>query len=218
MAERERVVVVFDAVSDPAAFAQVAASLAQAMNAELYGVFLEEADSLAMAELPFTSVVDTRGQLRPLGKETLEAAWRAAASKARERLNRAAEQAHLPWAFVVMRGRLAAAMQQSPGARATLVGSGRRTTARAAPVVVASSQERASAITNRIATLLPAGPMPSVCLLEATARDPAQRAMELCELRHPPLLILSTADPLWGESALEALRKQATLPILVLEA
>ncbi|MEZ4220969.1 MAG: hypothetical protein R3B13_08570 [Polyangiaceae bacterium] len=216
MAGRERIVVVFDAVGDPAAFVQMAVSLAQGLDAEVLGVFLEEAEAMAMAELPFTSVVDAGGQLQPLGKETLEAAWRAAAGKARERLNRAADQARLPWAFEVTRGRLAAAMEKAQGARATLV-AGHRAASRgvAAPVVAAADLPRADALARRAASLLRTEPV--LCVLDTSEADPVRRAIQHCEQRHAPLLVVSSADPLWAGAALDDLRKRASLPILVLD-
>ncbi len=222
MVRRERFVVVFDSVGDPKALVRVATDLARAADAELHGIFLEETETLNMAELPFTSIVDDTGRVSPLGRDTLEAAWRAAAARARQRLNRAADDARLPWAFHVMRGRLATALEQAQGARATLVApptSVEKETS-AAALILASSPEIADQLEQRARPLLGRQARLSQRVVDAPDEAAASSVavmLQICEASEPPLLIVSAADPCLAGSALGALRRQSRVPILLFD-
>ena len=222
MVRRERFVVVFDSVGDPQAFVRVATDLARAADAELHGIFLEETETLNMAELPFTSIVDDTGRVSPLGKDTLEAAWRAAASRARQRLNRAADDARLPWAFHVMRGRLASALEEAQGARATLVAPPATVERErsAAALVLASRSDIADQLEQRARLLL--GPQARVSrgLVDAASEGTTSTVasmLRLCAASEPPFLIVSAADPCLAGSGLGALRRQSRVPILLFD-
>lgn len=112
----QRIVVALDA-SEPSAVAlTVSAGLAQALQVELVGVFVEEAQLLRMAEGRFASEVDYfSGQLRPLQPDQLRRQLRVRARRARDLLRAMAEERELVWSFHMVEGRPATELRTLAG-------------------------------------------------------------------------------------------------------
>ncbi len=80
----------------------LAASMAKALRAEIRGLFVEDLDALAAASLPFTRVIAFQsGRLGALEVTQVEAAFRAQASRARQRLGAFCERQAVAWSFEV---------------------------------------------------------------------------------------------------------------------
>jgi hypothetical protein len=104
----------------------VALQLALAMQAELSGVFVEDADLLRVAALPFTREVGlVSGALRPLETADVESALRRQAEQVRRSLAELAQGAQVRWSFRVARGKLAGEVLAAAG-RADVVVTGER--------------------------------------------------------------------------------------------
>jgi hypothetical protein len=101
----ERVCVALDAAFSGSETLSVAASLAQELDAELAGFFLEDVNVLRAAALSFTCELGlASGRSRPLEVEAVERALRAQGDALKSALARAAEQLQLRWSFVTLRG------------------------------------------------------------------------------------------------------------------
>jgi hypothetical protein len=96
---------------EPAPFSrpllEAAAELAQRMQAELVGLFVESQDLLHFAGLPFAREVGfASATRRRLDVESMERALRALAGEARRTLAAIAERTPVQWSFRVSRGSL----------------------------------------------------------------------------------------------------------------
>lgn len=100
-----KIVVGFDS-SASERLADAAARLAQALEGELLGIFVEEPAALRLAELPFTLLIEHSGRAQALDLAHLEALFAAAAERASAELARAARRERVPVSFRVARGRL----------------------------------------------------------------------------------------------------------------
>jgi nucleotide-binding universal stress UspA family protein len=101
----QRILVALDASEESVAALEVAAEMAKRVQAELFGLFVEDANLLKLVQHPFAREVDlaTRSG-RTLDPATVERELKAQAATARRALERAAEQLHVPWSFRVTRG------------------------------------------------------------------------------------------------------------------
>lgn len=80
--------------------------IARALQAELTALFIEDDDLFRIAALPFsTEIPFGGGDARALDVARLERSLRHVARRVEAELARAAEQAQVPWAFRVLRGR-----------------------------------------------------------------------------------------------------------------
>ena len=103
-----RILVALDASASGRAALAGAAALAAELQAELLGLFVEDANLLRLASLPFSA----RSAWGPAAEEarneeTMARALRAEAALLRELLAREAERLHLRWSFRVTRGTVA---------------------------------------------------------------------------------------------------------------
>jgi hypothetical protein len=81
---------------------EFAAGVAKAMHAELKGVFLEDAAALAAASLPFATTISFQsGRAGASNLAQLEAAYRARAAMARERVAALCRERAVTWSFEV---------------------------------------------------------------------------------------------------------------------
>lgn len=86
-----------------------AAVLAQELDAELAGLFIEDLDLQHLIGLPFAREFSAlTGTARPLSQGDVERAWRHEAQFLRRRLAEMADRQHLRWSFQVARGRVSA--------------------------------------------------------------------------------------------------------------
>jgi len=100
-----RILVAIDASPPSLEAARTAAELARALGAELLGLFVEDANLLRLAGLPFARQLPVLGgAARPLELLAVESQLRAQASRAREALAREASALHVGWRFEVRRG------------------------------------------------------------------------------------------------------------------
>lgn len=100
-----RVLVSLDATVEGRRLLDAAASIAASLDSPLTGLFIEDADLLALAEMPFSrELALSSGQPRPLETHALEREYRAQAATMRDALAKHAAQHHLSWRYEVRRG------------------------------------------------------------------------------------------------------------------
>ena len=102
-----RILVALDATLAGEAALEAAAALATDMEAELFGIFVENEDVLRFAALPFareTGVAATRR----LDRADIERLLKIGAARAEAALARAAERQRVHWSFRIRRGRMLA--------------------------------------------------------------------------------------------------------------
>jgi hypothetical protein len=101
----ERVVIALGSACDVSRQIEAAADLADRLHAELRGVFVEDANLLKAADLPFTrQVALARDCIRPLERSVVEAEFRALANRARRYMERIAGSRRIAWSFDIVRG------------------------------------------------------------------------------------------------------------------
>ncbi len=106
-----RIVLALDISPRSYAALELAAALAAELDAELTGLFVEDADLLHVGGLPFTREIGLFCPApRPFDLRQLELALHREAEQARRLLIQAAARARLRWSFQVMRGRIASAL------------------------------------------------------------------------------------------------------------
>lgn len=104
-----RILVALDASSHSLAALGNAVDLATRVEAELLGLFVEDANLLQLAALPFAREVGgAAGDARPLDAAAMERSLKAQAERSRLALAAAAAPARLRWSFRVVRGEVAA--------------------------------------------------------------------------------------------------------------
>ena len=104
-----RILVALDASGASLAALEAAAQLAEQMEAELLGLFVEDINLLRLAGLPFAREVGfPSARTRRLESEDMERALRAQAARAQQSLVQAAERVRVRWSFRVARGMVAA--------------------------------------------------------------------------------------------------------------
>jgi hypothetical protein len=118
--------VALDASAGNREAARAAAALARALGVELAGLFVEDANLVRLAGLPFARQIPVSGgPARPVEREALEAQLRALAAAARQDLARAASSVQVTWTFEVRRGALPAEVLAAAGeADLLLLGAG----------------------------------------------------------------------------------------------
>lgn len=200
-----RMLVVFSDATAATPMVEAAVRLAAGGPGAIGGVFLEDADLLRLAELPFaaefgitepgvigpgtivpgSTVPGLTAGPRRLQRDTLERDWLVHAEKARALLARLAEPDGLPWSFDVVRGQLAHLVQQA-SLEVELLWLRRAPLAESYPVTGAG--------------------LPVITLFDATAAD--QRALRSAEdlawTLDADLLVLLPGAPLERRTAREA--------------
>jgi nucleotide-binding universal stress UspA family protein len=114
MNEREReptirrILVALDASLHSLAALEAASELADALKAELVGIFVEDVNLLHLAGLPFAREVGyLSGADRPLDSPSMERALRIQAEQVRQTLAGVAGRRQIRWSFRVVRGQVA---------------------------------------------------------------------------------------------------------------
>lgn len=100
-----RILVALDASSESLAALEAAVQMAKRLEAELTGLFVEDADLFKLAQYPFVREVNLATRTgRRLDPATIERELEAQAALARRALEQAARQLQVPWSFRVIRG------------------------------------------------------------------------------------------------------------------
>lgn len=100
-----RILVALDAGSDAAVTLATASEMAARLRAELRGVFIEDANLLHSATLPFVKAIEETSAIRrEFDPATLEEQLRRLAARAKRLLEREAKRRSLRWSFTVSRG------------------------------------------------------------------------------------------------------------------
>jgi nucleotide-binding universal stress UspA family protein len=103
----QRVLVAFDNSRRNGFTVETAAELAADLQAELYGLFVEDENLLRLAGMPFAREIGgTSASARPLNREVIERTFRARAEEAKRALIESAQRAQVRWDFQVCRGQL----------------------------------------------------------------------------------------------------------------
>ncbi|OGO16310.1 MAG: hypothetical protein A2Z14_12320 [Chloroflexi bacterium RBG_16_48_8] len=101
----KRILVAVDASPPSLAALEAAAELAESLQAELLGLFIEDINLLRLAETPFAREVGLfSGSIREFDSQRLQRQLRAQANRARRRLSQLAERSQIRWSFRVTRG------------------------------------------------------------------------------------------------------------------
>lgn len=107
-ADLRRILVAMDQGPSARATLETAASLAAALHAELVGLFVEDTELLAAADLPVTHSIPRFARERALlDAASMERAMRVSAHRANVAVAAVAERLRLHWSFRVLRGGLA---------------------------------------------------------------------------------------------------------------
>jgi nucleotide-binding universal stress UspA family protein len=103
-----RILVALDASPHSQAALEAASELADALKAELIGIFVEDVNLLHLAALPFAREVGyLSGTDRPIDSPSMERELRIQAEQARQTLAGVAARRHIQWSFRVVRGQVA---------------------------------------------------------------------------------------------------------------
>jgi nucleotide-binding universal stress UspA family protein len=103
-----RILVALDASLHSLAALEAASELADALKAELVGIFVEDVNLLRLAALPFAREVRYLSDVdRPLDSPSMERALRIQAEQARQTLAGVARRHQIRWSFRVVRGQVA---------------------------------------------------------------------------------------------------------------
>lgn len=95
--------------NDIAGAFEATASLAQQLGAELHGLFVEDADLLRLAGLPFARETGlATAASRRLQHPDIERGWQRQAARLQKNLSEVATRRQLRWSFQVVRGRMTA--------------------------------------------------------------------------------------------------------------
>lgn len=100
-----RVVFALDSASDSPDSLEAAAELAERLHAELVGLFVEDANLLRSAALPFVREINlASGQWQSFDADSVESGMRARAARARQLVEAAARRRRISFSFRVARG------------------------------------------------------------------------------------------------------------------
>ena len=99
-----RILVTLDSSRSGQSALEAAALLAEAMEYELVGLFVEDSDLMTLASLPFSSEVLRSGVIQNLDPAALAKAMAADAAAARHAMQRVAVRHRLRWSFRSVRG------------------------------------------------------------------------------------------------------------------
>lgn len=100
----QRVVIALRSHSEAISAVNAATVLAQALEAELFGLFVEEETALSSSALPFAQVVRSARKSRDLSPENMLAAFEHDAVACRRLISSRASRASLSWNFSRVRG------------------------------------------------------------------------------------------------------------------
>lgn len=195
----DRILVALDRSRSSRSALEAAAMLAEALQSELHGLFVEDADLLALAQLPFSREIQAQGGgIRNLDPGDLERAFEIEMAEARSAVETAAAQRGLRWKFQSVRGKVhtevnAAATEvdilcigrhgASTRQAAPLGGTVRMALAGRAPVLIASDPSRCLG-----------GPVAVLFDASAAALDCARLGAEIAQRSGQDLILLVRAS------------------------
>lgn len=105
----ERILVALDTSPHSLAALEAAIKLAERIEAELVGIFVEDVNLIRLSELPFTQEIGLySARMHQVDTQLMESQLRSQARRARRALRVGAESAHLQWSFRVTRGAIPA--------------------------------------------------------------------------------------------------------------
>jgi nucleotide-binding universal stress UspA family protein len=100
-----RILVALDASPYSQAALDAAVNVAALLNAELFGMFVEDINLLRVAQLPFVREVSYPvAEMREIDEEKMERHWQRLANEARRQLIESANQKKVSWSFGIERG------------------------------------------------------------------------------------------------------------------
>ena len=103
------ILVALDTSAPSQAALESAASLAERLNADLEGIYVQDQDLLRLAQLPVGREVGlASARRRDLDPQGMERAWRVQAAHAKTALERVAKRHHLHSSFRIARGNVVA--------------------------------------------------------------------------------------------------------------
>ncbi|RMF93965.1 MAG: universal stress protein, partial [Nitrospinota bacterium] len=105
-----RILVALDASLPSRHVLEAAIDLAQKLEAELLGLFVEDMNLLRLAELPFARVSALATEKRPLDSPSMARALKVQAERVQRMLESMAQQAQVRWSFRIVRGDVASAV------------------------------------------------------------------------------------------------------------
>jgi nucleotide-binding universal stress UspA family protein len=108
-ATARRILVTLDSTRSGQSALEAAALLAEAMEYELVGLFVEDSDLMALASLPFSREVRRTGVIQNLDPAVLQKEMEAHAAAARQAMRQVALRRRLRWSFRSVRGDVGAA-------------------------------------------------------------------------------------------------------------
>lgn len=200
--ERGRIVLALDISPRSRAALELATALAAELDAELAGLFVEDADLLHIGRLPFAREIGLFCPApRPLDLRQLELALRREAEQARRLLVEAAARSRLRWSFQVARGRIASALF-TLAAEADLVVLGKRPR-------VGVRQLGAALVQWQVRTAAP-GPVVAVYDGSPSCRRALELAVRLARTRGAELCLLLPAA---SDQAFMQLANDATVQL-----
>jgi len=195
----QRILVALDASPHSLAALEAAVALAADLQAELLGLFVEDADLLRLAGLPFARELGLYSATsRPLEALQLERQLRARAHRAEQALAAMAERAHVRWSFRVVRGAIAAELLAA-AAEADLISLGRAGWSPTGRRRVGSTARAVLSQTTGLALIVRQGVrlrMPIVAVYDgsALAGKALATAARLAQGKEGELLVLVAAD------------------------
>ena len=194
-----RILVALDASRHSLAALEAASELADALQAELVGIFVEDVNLLSLAGLPFAREVRYLSDVaRPLDSPSMERELRIQAEQARQTLAGVAGRRQLRWSFRVVRGQVTAALLTAAHA-ADLLALGRASWAATRRVRLGATARAVAAQALRPVLLLQQGH--AICQPVQLAYDgsPAARralavAARIASMTGGPLTVMVIAD------------------------
>ncbi|HYM33074.1 MAG TPA: universal stress protein [Candidatus Cybelea sp.] len=106
MTSSTRILVAMDSMTDCRDTVRMAADLAERLQGELEGLFIEDIDLINLAALPFAHEITFSASSRPLDSGAMEQALKVQARQMRDLLVEAAERRRLSWRFRTARGQV----------------------------------------------------------------------------------------------------------------
>lgn len=208
-----KILVALDASKSSFAALDAAVELAASMEAELQGVFVEDAELLRAAESPFArELAYPYTRMAPVNRSILERNLRSQAEAARSALAGAAQKARVPWSFRSVRGQVTPELlAAAEAAEADLIAMGRMgwklgpllgSTARdltGCPVPILLLSEKG----------MPASRHPVVYFDEASPDDTRRALQFAAELAAPDSGNLTVLLPAANPAHADSLRQQA---------
>jgi nucleotide-binding universal stress UspA family protein len=208
-----RIMVALDTSTHSLAALEAASALADALKAELIGVFVEDINLLHLAGLPFAREVRYLSLLdRPLNSLAMERQLRVQATQVRQALASVAARRQLKWSFRVVRGRVAVELLTA-AQEADLLALGRASSATTRRVRLGTTARTIVAQATRAVLLLQHGH--TICQPVQVAYDGstgASRALatavQLAEAAGDQLTVIILAD---APETARRLREEASL-------